>query len=131
MSDSDRYRDSAEYCACKAREIEIHEIRTIWLIAERSYRFLLEREERLTRANGRARSGAMPITPFLDGNTFDPETKRIMGIAFEMTCTALGLTDRGDPANGIVAKRIIELAKAGERNPDLLCERVLLLLRGP
>jgi len=73
----------------------------------------------------------MPITPFLDGNTFDPETKRIMGIAFEMTCTALGLTDRGDPANGIVAKRIIELAKAGERNPDLLCERVLLLLRGP
>jgi hypothetical protein len=24
-------------------------------------------------------------------------------------------------ANGIIAKRIVELAKAGERNPDLLC----------
>jgi hypothetical protein len=71
----------------------------------------------------------MPITPFLNGHNFDPETKRVMGIAFEMTCIALGLTDRGDATNGIVAQRIIELAKAGERNPDLLCERALLLLR--
>jgi hypothetical protein len=30
--------------------------------------------------------------------------------------------DRGDIANELIAKRIIELAKAGERNPDLLCE---------
>jgi len=65
----------------------------------------------------------MPITPFLDGNTFDPETRRAMGVAFEVGCAALGLADRGDPANGIVAKRIIELARAGERNPDVLCER--------
>jgi hypothetical protein len=33
--------------------------------------------------------------------------------------------DRDDPANAVVAKRIIELAKAGEHNPDLLCERAL------
>jgi hypothetical protein len=72
----------------------------------------------------------MPITPFLNGHNFDPETKRVMGIAFVMTCTALGLIDRDDSANGVVAQRIIELAKAGERNPDLLCERALLLLRG-
>jgi hypothetical protein len=32
-------------------------------------------------------------------------------------------------ANGIIAKRIIELAKAGERNPDLLCEGALKQLR--
>jgi hypothetical protein len=72
----------------------------------------------------------MPITPFLNGHYFDPETKRVMGIAFEQTCIALGLTDRDDLANGVVAKRIIELAESGERNPDLLCERALLLLRG-
>jgi hypothetical protein len=71
----------------------------------------------------------MPITPFLDGHYFDPETKRVMGIAFEQSCIALGLTDRGDLANAVVANRIIELAKAGERNPDQLCERALLLLR--
>ena len=31
---------------------------------------------------------------------------------------------------GIIAKQIIELAKAGERNPDLLCEGALAKLRG-
>jgi hypothetical protein len=45
-----------------------------------------------------------------------------------MTHASLGLAD--DLANGIIAKRIIELAKAGERNPDLLCEGALKKLRG-
>ena len=65
----------------------------------------------------------MPITPFLDGQKFDSETKRVMGVAFEMTRAALRLTDRNDPIIEIIAKKIIELAKAGARNPDLLCER--------
>jgi hypothetical protein len=34
-----------------------------------------------------------------------------------MTRTALGIAD--DLASGIIAKRIIELARAGERHPDL------------
>ena len=67
----------------------------------------------------------MPITQFLGNSKFDPETRRIMGLAFEMTRLALGLADRGDLANEVVAKRIIELAKTGELNPDLLCEAVL------
>src|SRR5215831_6484154 len=55
--------------------------------------------------------------------SFNPETKRVMGVAFEMVCAALRLSDRGDLANEIIAKRIVELAKAGEHNPDLLCEK--------
>jgi hypothetical protein len=39
--------------------------------------------------------------------------------------------DRDDLAVAIIAKKIIELAKAGERNPDLLCERALKDLREP
>ena len=70
----------------------------------------------------------MPITSFLDGTEFDPETKRVMGVAFEMAWVALGLTDNDD-LNSIVAQRIIELAKAGERNPDILCEKALKGLR--
>jgi len=66
----------------------------------------------------------MPITPYLDGFQFDPEIKRIMGVAFEMAHAAL-MRDWGEHANAILAERIIELAKAGERNPDILCERVL------
>jgi hypothetical protein len=67
----------------------------------------------------------VPITPFLGGATFDPETTRLMGVAFEMVRAALRLVDRDDLANEMIAKRIIELANAGERNPDLLCEGVL------
>ena len=73
----------------------------------------------------------MPISIFLEGQKFDPETKRIMGVAFELTRAALRLVDRDDLAVAIIAKKIIELAKAGERNPDLLCERALKDLREP
>jgi hypothetical protein len=38
---------------------------------------------------------------------------------------ALRLADRGDLANEVIAKRIIELAKTGELNPDVLCEGVV------
>jgi hypothetical protein len=73
----------------------------------------------------------MPITIYLDGYTPDPETKRVMGVAFEAARVALKLSDRDDPAVAILAKRIIALAKEGERNPDLLCERALKDLRTP
>ena len=67
----------------------------------------------------------MPITAFLDGHKFDAETKRVTGIAFEMTCVALQLRDQTEPVAEIVARKIIELAKAGERNPNFLCDGVL------
>jgi hypothetical protein len=73
----------------------------------------------------------MAIRPFLDGTKFDPETQRIIGVAFEMVCVALRLTDRDDLVTGTVAKRIIELAKDGERDPERLCDGVLRHLREP
>jgi hypothetical protein len=69
----------------------------------------------------------MPITPYLDDFAVDPETKRVLNVALEMTRVSLGLKD--DLANEIIAKRIIELAKAGERSPNLLCEGALKKLR--
>jgi len=69
----------------------------------------------------------MPITPFLDGHTFDSEAKRVMGVAFEMAHAAQ--RDWDNYYDGFLAKRIIQLAEAGERNPDLLCERALKALR--
>jgi hypothetical protein len=73
----------------------------------------------------------MPITPYLDGHQFDPETKRIMGVAFEMARAALHLKDRTDPIVAIIAERIIELARSGERDANLLCERTLADLGRP
>jgi hypothetical protein len=53
-----------------------------------------------------------------------------MGVAFEMVRVALGLADQGYIRNEIIAKHIIELAKTGERNPDILCELALKETRG-
>jgi hypothetical protein len=48
-----------------------------------------------------------------------------MGLAYEMALIALRLADRGDIANDVVARKIIEHAKTGERDPEQLCEAVL------
>jgi hypothetical protein len=64
-------------------------------------------------------------TPFLDDLGSDSEARRVVGVAFEMARVALGLANHTDLANESLARRIIELAKAGGRNPDLLCEGVL------
>ena len=65
-------------------------------------------------------------TPFiLDELSFDPEIKSIMGQAFVSACKALH--DNGQPelVNTVLAKRIIAIAKTGERDPDRLCDRAL------
>ena len=46
-----------------------------------------------------------------------------MGVAFESARAALHVSDTVDPVLPLVANKIIELARAGERNADLLCER--------
>jgi hypothetical protein len=70
----------------------------------------------------------MSITTYLDDFDADLEMKRVLEVALEMTRVSLGLVDKF--ADGIIANRIIELGKAGERNPDILCEGALKALRG-
>jgi hypothetical protein len=67
----------------------------------------------------------MSITSYLlDDFDVDPETRQVLGVALEKTRVSLGLAD--DFADGIIAKRLIELAKA----PDLLCQGAIEQLRG-
>ena len=66
----------------------------------------------------------MPIAQFFDSSEFDPETKRVMAVAFEMARAALQLGDQSILWERI-AKKIIELTKTSEFNPDVLCEAVL------
>ena len=54
----------------------------------------------------------MPITPFLKGERSDPETTRVLGVAFEMTCIALRAEDADDFVKSAIARKIIDLAKA-------------------
>ena len=61
----------------------------------------------------------MRITPFLRGQAFDPETIGVMSKAFVSSCEVLGI-DRLDPTAELVARKIIELAQRGIRNPTAL-----------
>jgi hypothetical protein len=72
----------------------------------------------------------MPIRPLLDGGAFSPEDVTALIAAFEDSLRALGLVDRKDPAVVLVAKRIIELAKTGERNPGVLRDQTLASFNG-
>ena len=72
---------------------------------------------------------SMPISDFLAGQRLDPETRRVVGIAWELARAALHVSDRGDATGAMLAAKILELARTGELNPDLLCERALGALR--
>jgi hypothetical protein len=68
----------------------------------------------------------MPIRAYLQGHRFDAETVRLLGIAFEMAIVALQQAEGvSPPTRDAVAQYIIELAKAGERDPERLCDRAL------
>jgi hypothetical protein len=74
----------------------------------------------------------MPIRAYLDGQKFDGETIRQMGVAFEMALAALRATpDCNDPIRAALAQRIIALAQAGERDPERLCEGALRAVSPP
>jgi|SRR6266511_2300693 hypothetical protein len=71
----------------------------------------------------------MPITEFLDGFKFDPETRRVMGVAYEMARATLKFGDQTYVVHEAIAERIIALAKEGVIDPDQLCDQALNDLR--
>ncbi len=72
----------------------------------------------------------MPISSLLSEGSFDPDATRAMGIAFEKACQSLGLHDAADETTMQIAIRIIEAAKAGERDPAKLHEAVMTWAAG-
>jgi len=46
-----------------------------------------------------------------------------------MVCIALRTGDRDEGVKQAIATKLVALAKAGERNPDILCEQVLRDIR--
>jgi hypothetical protein len=70
----------------------------------------------------------LPIPGLLDDEPFDGETKRIIRLAFEAARVAID-SQWGHHGDATLAKKVIELAKEGERNPDTLCEKALRSFR--
>jgi hypothetical protein len=72
----------------------------------------------------------MPIHSLLGHDVaFSPEEANVLVGAFEATLQELGLVDRDDPVTMLVAKRIVELAKQGERDPKQLFELTIKSIR--
>ena len=66
--------------------------------------------------------------PFSQDVFFGPNTSHAMVTAFDKACRSLH--DAGQPgiAREIVAKRILDLAREGDTDPDHLCEATLKAL---
>jgi hypothetical protein len=62
----------------------------------------------------------MPIRQLLDRNVFNPEEVTMLRDVFEDTLRELKLIDRTDPVTLLIAKKIIGLARRGERDPARL-----------
>jgi hypothetical protein len=61
----------------------------------------------------------------LKNHAFGLDEIRVLTTAFEDTLRMLRLANRGDPVTEIIARKIIELAQQGERDPVQLRERAI------
>jgi hypothetical protein len=63
------------------------------------------------------------ILAFIRDAVFDPKDIQAMSMALDDVCASLNIHD--GPAKELLAKRIIRLARNGERSPTILRDRVL------
>jgi len=59
----------------------------------------------------------VPLSRLLQNCAFGPDDIGRMTTAYEDALRVLGLTDRTDPITEIIAKKIIDVAQTGERDP--------------
>jgi hypothetical protein len=69
-----------------------------------------------------------PDLSYFQGVFFGPDAVRAMGAAFDKTCQSLHDAGQPDVVKEVIAKRIISLARDGERDPDRLCDETLKAL---
>ena len=62
--------------------------------------------------------------PFRDFTGFNLATLRIMTAAYDTAIARLGIKTT-DPMTSALALKIVALAKAGERDPNQICDRAL------
>ena len=72
----------------------------------------------------------MPLTRFLQNTSFGPEEIAVLVAAFEGVLRELDFADRAGPAAEMAARKVVELAKQGERDPIRLRKRVIEALSG-
>jgi hypothetical protein len=73
----------------------------------------------------RNREPPMAIYRLLKNRAFGPDEIKVLTAAYQEALRTLRLANRSDPTTEIVAKKIIELAQRGERDPVRLRERAI------
>lgn len=72
----------------------------------------------------------MTVYRLYKNKPFEPEAIAIMTRVYADACRALGLSEGDRPAVNAVAKKVIEFAQRGERDPARLRDHVLQALQG-
>ena len=67
----------------------------------------------------------MAIYRLLNDHVFGPDEIKVLTTAYEEVLRTLRLENRADPATEMIAKKIIELARRGERDPVRLREHAI------
>ena len=67
----------------------------------------------------------MDVIPIVEGGSFDAEITRTMGEVYDRACRSLRDFGSAVLVREIIAKRIVEATKNGERNPVRLYEQAL------
>jgi hypothetical protein len=74
----------------------------------------------------------MPVFELLKRQgSFEPEQVAMLCTVFEDVLHTIGLVDRQDPMTEMVAKKLIEIATAGVREPDRLRHLVVQAFHEP
>jgi hypothetical protein len=67
----------------------------------------------------------MPIRQVIGNLAFEPADVEAMERALEAACVVLRLSKREESLRQIVARKVIEVAATGERDPEVLCQMVV------
>ena len=71
----------------------------------------------------------MAVYRLFKNEAFEPEAISTMTRAYADVCRTLGVSERDGPVTNIVAKKVIEFAQRGARDPIRLRDCVLEALR--
>jgi hypothetical protein len=93
--------------------------------AERILDFPAETLDRPRLTSAAGEDTDMAVYRLFRNKAFEPETIATMSSAYDDVCRELGLQDRDELQANAVAKKIIEFAQRGERDPVRLRQSVL------
>ena len=62
----------------------------------------------------------MAIYRLLRRGVFEPDDVRLLATVYEKVLCTVGVVDRKDPRAELIARKVVQLAQAGERDPECL-----------